>query len=161
MNTEQIVTGAFYNFQLAILFISATILFTVLIEAMPYITKGVKMWVKRFKKSYKIDNVLSLLQSSKPKIEYIARNTMELKGVKVSIVEVDNRSLRITIDGESKDTNRNKSVVYGFIKLDSNNNSFDNKLWISVWLNLNNSVCVEDFNYLLKQIELLITGEKK
>lgn len=161
MNTEQIVTGAFYNFQLAILFISATILFTVLIEAMPYITKGVKMWVKRFKKSYKIDNVLSLLQSSKPKIESIARNTMELKGVKVNIVEVDNRSLRITIDGESKDTSRNKSVVYGFIKLDSNNNSFDNKLWISVWLNLNNSVCVEDFNYILKQIELLITGEKK
>lgn len=156
MTTEQILAGAFYNLQLAMILIPSIILFSIFVAYLPDIVKGVRMW---FKKSYKADEVSALLQSSKPKIEDIARNTMELKGVYIDIINESNeRNIRIHIDGKSQ--SQSKSTIYGFIKLHSNNGSIDSKLWIGVWLDVNDSVLVDDFTSLLKQIKLLITGGK-
>lgn len=158
MTTEQILAGGFYNFQLAIILIPSIILFSIFVAYLPDIIKGVRMW---FKKSYKADKVSDLLQSSKTKIEGIVRNTMKLKGVYIDIInESNDRNIRIHIDGKSQYTSQNKSTIYGFIKLHSNNGSLDNKLWIGVWLDVNDSVLVDDFISLLKQIKLLITGGK-
>lgn len=158
MTTEQIVAGAFYNLQLAMILIPAIILFSFFIAYLPDIIKGIRMW---FKKSYKADDVVTLLQSNKPKIEGIARNTMKLKGVYINIInDANERTIRIHIDGKSQYTSQSKSTIYGFIKLHSNNGSLDSKLWIGVWLDVNDSVLADDFTSLLKQIELLIIGGK-
>lgn len=109
------------------------------------------MWL--FKKSYNKDDVLSYLQDNKSKIGDIAKKTMRLKTAEIKArTEKSNDLIFLAIDGHSKYGGDEKSVIHGYIQLYSKNVS-GKKLWVAVWLYINDSVDVDDFTSMLKQIE--------
>lgn len=114
-----------------------------------------------FKKSYSKDAVLSYLQDNKSIIRDIAKKTMRLKTAEIKArTEKSDDFIFLAIDGHSKYGGDEKSVIHGYIQLYSKNVS-GKRLWIAVWLYINDSVDVDDFTSMLKQIEESIRRNKQ
>lgn len=113
-------------------------------------------------KSYTTDEVKEILEANKAKIEHRAKLIFKLETSKITkLVTYPDGPISILIKGKSKYDGKKDTQVSGFIKLPTLNKSLSDKLYLSVWVETDDMIWLQDYTSFLKFIEAIITGKER